>query len=123
MLKLYSATQAQAIDQLAIKQLGLTGLTLMKRAASFASQMIQDQWPQAQRIYILCGPGNNGGDGYALAKIAHINGQKVDIAQIGQPPTEGDAAQTRREAQALGLIAADFSAQKLVQADLVVDAL
>lgn len=123
MLKLYSATQAQAIDQLAIKQLGLTGLTLMKRAASFARQMIQDQWPQAQRIYILCGPGNNGGDGYALAKIAHINGQKVDIAQIGQPPTEGDAAQTRREAQALGLIAADFSAQKLVQADLVVDAL
>lgn len=123
MLKLYSATQAQDIDRHVIKQLDLTGLTLMKRAAGFANLVIQKQWPQAQQIYILCGPGNNGGDGYALAKIAHINGQKVDIAQIGQPPIEGDAAQARQEAQALGLIAADFSAQKLMQADLVVDAL
>ncbi|HEY9018560.1 NAD(P)H-hydrate dehydratase [Thiomicrospira sp.] len=123
MLKLYSATQAQAIDRHVIKQLDLTGLRLMKRAAGFANQLIQKQWPQAQQIYILCGPGNNGGDGYALAKIAHINGQKVDIAQIGQPPIEGDAAQARQEAEALGLIAADFSAQKLMQADLVVDAL
>lgn len=123
MLKLYSVKQAQAIDHQAINQLGLTGLTLMKRAAAFASDVIQQQWPQARQLYILCGPGNNGGDGYALAKIAHINGYQVEIAQIGETPLEGEAAQARQEALALGLISADFSAQKLMQADLVVDAL
>lgn len=123
MLKLYSVKQAQTIDHKAINQLGITSLTLMKRAAAFALEILQQQWPQAQQLYILCGPGNNGGDGYALAKIAHINGYRVEIAQIGEPPQEGAATQARQEAQSLGLIAEDFSAQKLMQTDLVVDAL
>lgn len=123
MLKLYSVEQAQAIDRQAIEQHGLSGLVLMKRAAEFAFEVLQQHWPQARQIYIICGIGKNGGDGYALAKIAHIAGFKVQIAQIEQPPRHGDAANTRQEAEVLGLTAQNFDLQQLTAADVVVDAL
>lgn len=122
MLKLYTAEQARHIDQLAQKH-GLPGLVLMKRAAEFAFQVIQQHWPQAHTLGILCGTGNNGGDGYALAKIAHIAGYRVRLFQINQPPESGDAASARQEAHAMGLTTQPINAQALLDCDILVDAL
>ena len=123
MLRLYTAEQAQALDRRAIEQHGIPGLVLMKRAAEFAFHVLQQAWPQARDICIVCGPGKNAGDGYALAKIAQIAGFNVSLCQIEQAPMHGDAAQARKEAEALGIYPTDFSLQQLQQADVLVDAL
>lgn len=122
MLNLYTAEQARRIDQQA-QQHGLTGLVLMKRAADFAFQVLKKQWPDAKTLGILCGTGNNGGDGYALAKIAHIAGYSIRLFQINEPPQQGDAASARQEAEALGIFSQALDAQALLECDLLVDGL
>lgn len=122
MLKLYTAEQARRIDNHAQKH-GTPGLVLMKRAAEFAFQVLQQQWPAAKTIAILCGTGNNGGDGYALAKIAHLAGYKTHIFQINEPPSQGDSAQARLEAEALGLYSQALDAHVLLECDVLVDGL
>lgn len=122
MLKLYTREQCQQLDHLA-QQHGTPGSVLMTRAAEFALSLIQQHWPQSGHLAILCGRGNNGGDGYVLAKLAHIAGWKVSLFQIGLAPTQGDAFFARQQAEAYGLYAQDFRLNQLEQADVIVDAL
>src|SRR4030095_559392 len=63
---LFSAAQVRAIDRYAIDTLGIPGFTLMTRAGEAALRALRTRWPQAQRVLVLCGGGNNGGDGYVL---------------------------------------------------------
>ena len=67
---LYSAAQVRALDAYAIDQLGVPGYTLMKRAGEAALRYLRSRWPTAYRVVIVCGSGNNGGDGYVLARFA-----------------------------------------------------
>jgi NAD(P)H-hydrate repair Nnr-like enzyme with NAD(P)H-hydrate epimerase domain len=63
-IAVYSAEQVRALDQRAIESLGIPGYTLMKRAGEGALRYLRARWPRALRIVIVCGGGNNGGDGY-----------------------------------------------------------
>ncbi len=54
----------------AADSLGLTLYELMQRAGQASYELIRQQWPQAQHWLILCGHGNNGGDGYVVARLA-----------------------------------------------------
>ncbi|MFP5383108.1 MAG: NAD(P)H-hydrate epimerase, partial [Gammaproteobacteria bacterium] len=67
---LYRADDVRALDACAINGFGIAGMTLMERAGQAAFASIQRRWPQAQRILVLCGGGNNGGDGYVIASLA-----------------------------------------------------
>ena len=49
---------------------------------------LMERWPQAQRIVVVCGPGNNGGDGYVLASHALRSGRDVHVARQVEPRTE-----------------------------------
>src|SRR3569833_2222527 len=84
-IALYSTAQVRALDAHAIKALGIPGYTLMKRAGEAALRFLRTRWPMAHRIVIVCGGGNNGGDGYVLARIAHAAGLKVTVL-AGIPP-------------------------------------
>ena len=80
---LYSTAQVRALDAYAIEQLGIPGYTLMKRAGEAALRYLRTRWPMAHRIVIVCGGGNNGGDGYVLARFAQAAGLTVTVLAAG----------------------------------------
>src|SRR5437016_13208418 len=76
---LYSTAQVRALDAHAIEDLGIAGYTLMKLAGEAALRYLRTRWPMAHRFVIVCGRGNNAGDGYALARFAHAAGLTVTV--------------------------------------------
>src|SRR5690606_21578262 len=64
--RLYSAEQVRRLDHIAITELGIPGHELMARAGRGAFEELRRLWPAARRIAVLCGGGNNGGDGYVV---------------------------------------------------------
>src|SRR5688572_13851353 len=71
--RFYASTRVRELDRRAIAG-GVAGHALMQRAAAAAWRELLRRWPKAQRIAVLCGPGNNGGDGYELARLARDAG-------------------------------------------------
>ena len=91
----YTAAQVRELDRLAIAG-GLPAATLMRRAGTQALRALRFQWPRARRIAVLCGSGNNGGDGYVLAARAREQGLDVQLVALGEP--RSDEARSAREA-------------------------
>ena len=89
---LYTVAQVRAFDRAAIDAHGIAGYELMQRAAAAAFAGLCKRWPQARRIVVLCGSGNNGGDGYVLARLALAAG--FDVCAVAAEPVRGagDAA-------------------------------
>ena len=76
----------------AINMLEIPGYTLMKRAGEAALRYLRTRWPMAHRIVIVCGGGNNGGDGYVLARFAQAAGLTVSVLAATPVETlQGDA--------------------------------
>ncbi|MBV1882002.1 MAG: NAD(P)H-hydrate dehydratase [Pseudomonadales bacterium] len=82
-VQLYSASQTRQLDRCAIDEHQMPGLDLMKKAGGAAFQLLKQRWPQCERIAVFCGRGNNGGDGYVLARLAHNAGIEVMLYQVG----------------------------------------
>jgi len=80
---LYRAAQVKKLDQVAIENQNIPGATLMERAGQAAFDLLQQRWPKAARIAVLCGTGNNGGDGYVVARLAKNAGIEVAVFQVG----------------------------------------
>lgn len=97
----------RAIEGAAIGSGRVSGETLMERAGAGVVDAIR-AWPEfadGGRVLVLCGPGNNGGDGYVVARLLAEDGWQVSVAGVGSvdgmPP---DAALNRRRWQALGRV-------------------
>lgn len=119
----YTAAQARELDRLAAASFEVPAQTLMERAGRAAAQFIDAQWPLAQRIVIVCGPGNNGGDGYVLARLLRQSRREVSVyAAQDRLPEGGEAAVAARAWMDAGGRPSSFSGT-LPDADLVVDAL
>ena len=122
---LYSAAAAAELDRRVIAA-GTPGFELMQRAARSAWQLIQQQWPEAQRISVLCGGGNNGGDGLLVALYAYQAGLKVRLWLAVNPEQyTREAAQAWQAVQQAGLLPQEGQpdAVSLGQEDVLVDAL
>jgi hydroxyethylthiazole kinase-like uncharacterized protein yjeF len=120
---LYSAGQLHALDRLAIDS-GIPGYTLMARAAQAAQDVLQRCWPQGKDIRVLCGTGNNGGDGFVLARLLRAAGCRVSVLQQGDPDRiQGDALTARQDWLAAGGTIEAFDTAGLAMADVLVDAL
>lgn len=94
--ELYTVEQVRALDRHAIEVLGIPGYELMQRAAAAALVCLRQHWPQARRIAVYCGPGNNGGDGFLLAALAREAGIHADVFAVGESRGD-DAVRARRE--------------------------
>lgn len=94
----------------------------MQRAGAAAWRELRRQWPQARRIAVICGSGNNGGDGYVLARLAREQGCETRVYQVGPPATRGDAVQARADWLSNGGGVASGLSEPL-QAEVIVDAL
>ncbi|KAB2901598.1 MAG: bifunctional ADP-dependent NAD(P)H-hydrate dehydratase/NAD(P)H-hydrate epimerase, partial [Dokdonella sp.] len=93
---LYSAEQVRRIDRAAIESLGIDGYVLMQRAAAAAFACLRTHWPQARRVLLLVGHGNNGGDALLLGVLALEAGLAVDALVLGGQGS-GDAARARAD--------------------------
>lgn len=117
---LYTAAQVRALDRAAIDG-GIAGIELMGRAAHAAFGSLQRRWPQARTLCVLCGPGNNGGDGFLVATLARGAGMEATVVATGEHST-GDAALAReRFVREGGRVLP--AAPDLPDADVYVDAL
>jgi ADP-dependent NAD(P)H-hydrate dehydratase / NAD(P)H-hydrate epimerase len=121
---IYSAAQVRALDRRAIDELGIPGYELMTRAGHATLNALRAAWPGARSLAVLCGPGNNGGDGYVLARIARAQGLRVAVFALGDPlQLRGDARQAHDEFLAAGGTCSPWQPAALRAADVVVDAL
>ena len=121
---MYSTSQVRALDAHAIEALGISGYTLMKRAGEAALRYLRTRWPMAHRIVIVCGNGNNGGDGYVLARFAQAAGLTVSVLAAGDPEKlHGDARQAYQDLRASGGAVRAFAPEHLAAGEVIVDAL
>jgi len=77
----YAAAQVRELDRRAIAG-GIAGYALMQRAAAAAWRELLRRWPRAERVTVLCGPGNNGGDGFVAARRLALAGARVVVTVI-----------------------------------------
>lgn len=121
---LYRAADLRRAEQRAKQELGLAGGVLMERAGSAALDLLREQFPRARRIAIACGPGNNGGDGLVLARLAKEAGLHVTVLSPGDlRKNKGEAAAAYAAWCKTGGKAQTFTAEQLEDADVLVDAL
>lgn len=89
MTELLTAAQMRAIEQAAIASGEVTGLELMERAGRGVVEAIFEEWPElkatSHRAVVLCGPGNNGGDGFVVARLLKGWGWAVEVFLYGDP--------------------------------------
>lgn len=130
--RLYTAGQSREIDRLTAS--GLAEGELMARAGQAAFDCARALYPRARRWWIFAGPGNNGGDGYVLARLAHAAGLAVSVLAINDPARlPPDAAAARTSALAAGVVEQAYSGGPLpapdmggvaeYRSDLIIDAL
>jgi NAD(P)H-hydrate epimerase len=123
-VEVYSAAQVRAMDRAAIEREGIPGIALMRRAGAAALDCLRRAWPAARRLLVVCGRGNNGGDGYVLARLAQAAGLEVTVAALVEPARlAGDAAAAFADFAAAGGRAVAFSKVLLARQELVADAL
>jgi len=120
MLELLTAEEMGRADRLAIEG-GVPGLTLMENAGRAVAEEIVRRFPDRETVVVLCGPGNNGGDGFVAARLLKEQGYRVRLGFDGDEARlpEDAAAMARRFAGAREPLRPDI----LTGADVVVDAL
>jgi hydroxyethylthiazole kinase-like uncharacterized protein yjeF len=122
--ELYRAAQVRELDRLAIEEHAVPGYTLMSRAGAAAFALLRERWPQATRLAVVCGGGNNGGDGYLVARLAHQAGLTVSALWLSDPEKlKGDARRAYQEARQSGVPIQPFAVSSLATAEVIVDAI
>ena len=91
---LYLADHVRELDRIAIQEYGIAGFELMSKAARFSFHAMIRHWPKTENILVLCGAGNNAGDGYVLASIAQKKGLSVQVVALSEPTNLNGDAQT-----------------------------
>jgi NAD(P)H-hydrate epimerase len=121
---LFRAEQVRAMDREAIDRFGIPGIELMHRAGAAAFCALQARWPAARTLSVVCGSGNNGGDGYVIARLAHEAGFDVRVYPVGPVDAlRGEAALACQEYRSAGGPILDFIPAGFEGAEVLVDAL
>jgi ADP-dependent NAD(P)H-hydrate dehydratase / NAD(P)H-hydrate epimerase len=125
--RVFTAAQSRALDQLAIERYAIPGIVLMKRAGRAAWTTLRQRWPDAGSISVVCGRGNNAGDGYIVAGCAASSGVGVQLIQLGPASAlRGDAASARDWAVGLGVVIQEVDSDEpefAIAGAVIVDAL
>jgi hydroxyethylthiazole kinase-like uncharacterized protein yjeF len=121
----YWPEQVREIDAQAIRRLGADGGNqLMERAGQSAFEILLQLWPGCQSVQVLCGAGNNGGDGYVLARLAKMRGLQVLVYFLADPAAlRGEAADAYARAVDMDVEVLPWSDAATLDADVLVDAL
>ena len=118
------ASEVRAFDRRAIDEFAIPGIRLMHRAGRASFDALRARWPGARSLTIVCGSGNNAGDGYIVAGCAKDAGFEVQLVQVAEPgKLVGDAAAACRFAQSRLGADVEQTEDWRVDGDVVVDAL
>lgn len=119
-----TAAQMKQIEQ-AANAGGLSYLTMMENAGRAAAELAKELWPDARTVAVFCGKGNNGGDGFVVARLLHQAGMEVRVILTDGPvPATPDARTNFDRAAALSIPMGgmDEQAENFVErADVLVD--
>ena len=97
-MKVLSAEEMQACDRVTTDRYGVSSIELMRAASAAVDVFVREQFPRARRVTVLCGRGNNGGDGMMAARLLAKAGLEVTTLLLGsQYELKGDAATAWRE--------------------------
>ncbi len=92
-MKIVSAAEMREIDRATSERFGVPSITLMENAGSAVARFVLSDYPHAERVGILCGKGNNGGDGFVVARKLVEAGRAVRVLLLSDPEElRGDAA-------------------------------
>jgi len=129
-MKIVSASEMREIDRVTTAKFGVPSISLMENAGAAVARFILSGYPQAQRISVICGKGNNGGDGFVVARHLAESGRVVRVLLLSDPgELRGDAEAMFRKLSILPLVARDAAilhssdAAPVFGADLIVDAI
>ena len=126
-----SAVEMQACDRLTTERFGIPSIELMHAASAAVAAFARQEFPRARRVTVLCGRGNNGGDGMMAARLLASAGLEVTTLLLGgRDGLKGDAATAWRDltSPAYGLVhiietAGDLAGHKAtLETDLIIDA-
>ena len=125
--RVYTAAEVRELDRIAIEDRGIPGIALMKRAGRAVFDEVRRRWPTGRSLTVVCGSGNNAGDGYIVAGLAVEAGLDTRLLQVGDGGRfRGDAARARDWALSVGVVTstlADGGDGDGLAGDVVVDAL
>ncbi len=107
-------------DRLAIELGPIDGYALMRNAGAAVAALVLSRFQSASPVHVLCGPGNNGGDGYVIARLLAEAGCAVTLWAEGTPKAGSDAALAAADCPAIAKPLAGF---EIGQGALVIDAL
>ena len=96
-LQTYRASDMRLLDARLATGEGIDDYALMQRAGRAAFFRLRRRWPQARRLGVVCGPGNNGGDGFVVASMARAWGLAVELWALAAPDTLVGAARHAAE--------------------------
>ena len=127
-MKITTAAEMREIDRATTEEYGVPSLTLMENAGTGVADFILQHYPHAQRIAVVCGKGNNGGDGFVVARKLHDAGKVAEVFLLARPDElKGDAAAMFQQLRAASVetsqqLTAEF-ASAMTNCDLLVDAI
>ena len=121
-MRIVTVEQMKQIERNADES-GVSYLQMMENAGTAAYQAIRRQWPEAKRFAIVAGKGNNGGDGFVIARLAAQDGLAVSVILAEGQPVTADAKTNYDRLQALPVTVLLLDEICELETDVVVDAL
>jgi NAD(P)H-hydrate epimerase len=129
-MKITTAEEMREIDRITTARFGVPSITLMENAGTAVAQFILEHYRQSNRVAVICGKGNNGGDGFVAARRLHRAGRVVDALLLAAPSElQGDALAMFERLPLRPIVLGNVqelqaeSSRSLANCDLVVDAI
>lgn len=129
-MKILTADEMRATDRVTTERYGVPSLELMEHAGQAVARFVLHEFPEAAHISVLCGKGNNGGDGFVAARALSESGRRVKVLLLGYPADlKGDAKEMFDRMEIAPVLAPDetsFHSAQIIdllgQSDLFLDA-
>src|SRR5579864_5782992 len=101
-MKIVTSAEMRDIDRITTERFGIPSLTLMENAGASVAEFAVSTFPQAKSFGVICGKGNNGGDGFVVARKLHEGGKEVQVLLLADPKElRADAAENYRKLKSL----------------------